>query len=193
MQKEHYMVKLAEIVDIRAGYSFREGLSKAISGELPVIQFKNISNLYISDVSACSFISDKKIKASHFLRFNDILLSNRGNYKTSIFKSNEKCIASGVFFIMTVKNTNFLPEYIATFLNSVEGQNVLSARQNAAGVPSIIRSELTQIDIPLIPLDKQKQIVELFLLYEKEVDTMEKIKQNRKKLINSILSQTIKE
>lgn len=187
------MVKLAEIVDIRAGYSFREGLSKAISGELPVIQFKNISNLYISDVSACSFISDKKIKASHFLRFNDILLSNRGNYKTSIFKSNEKCIASGVFFIMTVKNTNFLPEYIATFLNSVEGQNVLSARQNAAGVPSIIRSELTQIDIPLIPLDKQKQIVELFLLYEKEVDTMEKIKQNRKKLINSILSQTIKE
>ena len=30
-------------------------------------------------------------------------------------------------------------------------------------------------------------------LYEKEVDTMEKIKQNRKKLINSILSQTIKE
>lgn len=187
------MVKLAEIVDIRAGYSFRESLSKATSGELPVIQFKNISNLHISDISACSSVSDKKIKASHFLRLDDVLLSNRGNYKASVFKSNEKCIASGVFFILTVKNTNFLPEYIATFLNSVEGQNALSARQNSAGVPSIIRSELTQIDIPLISLDKQKQIVELFLLYEKEVDTMEKIKQNRKKLINSILSQTIKE
>lgn len=187
------MVKLKNISDIRMGYSFRESLSKAIIGELPVIQFKDLSCLYIEDLSSCLSISDDKIKHSHFLKFNDIVLSNRGNYKASIFKSNDKCIASGVFFIISIKNKEISPDYIAVFLNSSEGQKALSARQNSAGVQSIIRTELEQIDIPLIPLEKQKQIVELFLLYEKEVDTMEKIKQNRKKLINSILSQITKE
>ncbi|MBR1916138.1 MAG: restriction endonuclease subunit S [Alphaproteobacteria bacterium] len=187
------MVKLIEIVDIRAGYSFREGLSKAESGDLPVVQFKDISNLYIDDVSACFSISDEKIKPSHLLRRGDVLLSNRGNYKATLFNTTAKSIASGVFFILTIKDKSFLPEYIATFLNSAEGQKALSERQNSAGMPSIIRSELEQIDIPFISLEKQRQIVELFMLYEKEVDTMEKIKQNRKKLVNSILSQIVKE
>ena len=187
------MTKLVKIADLRMGYSFREGLSKMLHGELPVIQFKDISNLFIEDISTCSTISSEKIKSSHFLCPGDILLSNRGNYKASVFKCKEKCIASGVFFIINVKDQNFLPEYIAVFLNSNEGQKALSAKQNFAGVQSIIRSELEQIDIPLISMEKQKKLVELFLLYERESSIMEEIAQNRKKLINSILSQTIKE
>ncbi len=187
------MVKLTNIADIRAGFSFREGLSKTIAGELPVIQFKDVSNIYLDDVSSCLSISDKKIKPTHFLRFGDVLLSNRGTYKASVFKSKERCIASGVFFILTIKEKIFLPEYVAIFLNSNEGQKALFERQNSAGVQSIIRSELDQVEIPLVPIDKQKQIIDLFLLYERELNIMDNIKRKRKNMLNSILSQTIKE
>lgn len=187
------MVKLTDIVDIRSGYNFREGIPEAENGNLQVIQFKDLSGLILEDNPNRLLVLKEQIKTNHWLNFNDILLSNRGNYKSAVNRCEKPCIASGVFFVLTVKDNKFLPEYIAIFLNSVEGQKALSARQNSAGVSSIIRSELTQIDIPFIPLEKQKQVVELFQLYEKEVDTMEKIKQNRKKLINSILSQAVKE
>ena len=110
-----------------------------------------------------------------------------------MLKCNERCIASGVFFVISIKDKEMLPDYVAAFLNSSAGQKALSVKQNTAGVQSITRTELEQIDIPLIPLEKQKQIVEMFLLYEKEVDIMEKIKKNRKKIINSMLGQIIKE
>lgn len=187
------MVKLVDIVKIRAGYSFREGLSKSISGDLPVVQFKDIEQASVDDLSMCVRISSEKIKPSHFLQFKDILLSNRGNYKSAVFDVKQPCIASGVFFVMTVKNKKFLPEYIVAFLNSSGGQNALMTRQNSAGVQAIIRTELEQIDIPLVPISKQKKIVELVSLFQKEEDIIEKIQQNKKKLVDFILRKELKE
>ena len=187
------MVKLIDIASIRSGYNFREGIKDIENGDLQVIQFKDLSGLFFEDQNIYLHIFKEQIRMNHWLDFNDILISNRGNYKASVNHCRKPSVASGVFFILKIHNDHFLPEYIATFLNSQVGQKALMIRHNLAGVHSINRVELEQRDIPLIPLEKQKQIVELFLLYEKEVDIMEKIKQNRKKLINSILSQTIKE
>lgn len=187
------MVKLVDIAKIRLGYSFREKLEGDDEGNLPIIQFKDLQSNIFENADNCLRLSADKIKASHWLKHREILLSNRGNYKAAINYCRYPCVASGVFFVLTIQNKNFLPEYIATFLNSQEGQKLLKMKHNTAGVHSINRAELEQIDIPLPPLEKQKQLVELFSLYEKEVDIFEKIKQSRKKLINSILSHTIKE
>ncbi len=187
------MVKLINIAKIRLGYSFREQLKEDEWGNLPIVQFKDLQDSVFSNADNCTRLNADKIKPSHWLKCGEILLSNRGNYKAAVNYCRYPCVASGVFFVLTVQDKNFLPEYIATFLNSQEGQKSLTKRHNISGVNSINRMELEQIDIPLLPLEKQKHLVELFLLYEKEVDIFEKIKQSRKKLINSILSQTIKE
>ena len=92
-----------------------------------------------------------------------------------------------------VCDKNFLPEYVALYLNSVPGKAQLCLRQNTVRISTITISDVKDIDIPLIPMEKQRKLVELFLLYEKESSIMEKIAQNRKKLINLILNQTIKE
>ena len=187
------MVKLIDVAKIRLGYSFRERLKEEVDGNLPIIQFKDLRGSVFNNADICIHLSADKIKPVHWLKYGEILLSNRGNYKAAVNYCRYPCVASGVFFILTIQDKNFLPEYIATFLNSQEGQKSLTKRHNISGVSSINRVELEQIDIPLLPIEKQKQLVELFLLYEKEVDIFEKIKQSRKKLINSILSQTIKE
>lgn len=187
------MVKLAEIVDIRAGYSFREGLSKIAPGDLPVVQFKDVERAVVDDLSACVHISSEKIKPCHFLQFKDILLSNRGNYKSAVFNVKQSCIASGVFFIMTVKSKKFLPEYIVTFLNSPDGQSALVSRQNTSGVQAIIRTELEQVDIPFVSIDKQKKIVELTALFQQEAAIIGKIQQKKKKLIDFIVKKELKE
>ena len=187
------MVKFIDIAKIRLGYSFREKLEEDDEGNLPIIQFKDLQSCIFENADNCLRLSADKIKPSHWLKYGEILLSNRGNYKAAVNYCRYPCVASGVFFVLTVQDKNFLPEYVAAFLNSQEGQKSLTKHHNISGVNSINRAELEQIDIPLLPLEKQKQLVELFLLYEKEVDIFEKLKQSRKKLINSILSQTIKE
>lgn len=187
------MAKLSEIAEIKAGYSFRNAVSSIENGDLPVIQFKDVNSLELKDLSKCALISSQKIKDSSLLKYNDILLSNRGNYKSTVFKSDKKCIASGVFFIIKVKNKKILPEYISTFLNLSEGQKVLYGIENKSGVNAITKSALEQIDIPLIPLKKQKNLIDLFLIYEKEINIMENIKKSKKQLINIILNKTIKE
>ena len=187
------MVKFIDIAKIRLGHSFREKLEEDNEGNLTIIQFKDLQDSIFANADNCARLNADKIKTSHWLKYGDVLLSNRGNYKAAVNCCRYPCVASGVFFVLTVQDKNFLPEYIVTFLNSQEGQKSLTKRHNISGVSSINRVELEQIDIPLLALEKQKQLVELFSLYEKEVDIFEKLKQSRKKLINSILSQTIKE
>lgn len=186
-------MKIGEIAEIRTGYSFREAIVASENGDLPVIQFKDVGEIAVSSTKDCVYISSEKIKSSHFLKFNDVLLSNRGNYKSSVFKCHENCIASGVFFVLTLKNNEFLPEFVATYLNSSAGQKKLLSRQNKSGLKAIIRSELEQVELPNIPLEKQKQIVEFFSLYQKEVEIIEKIQQNKKKLVDFIISKEFKE
>lgn len=187
------MVKFADVVEIRSGYSFREGIIGVENGNLPIVQFKDLKGLIFNDVNDCVHLSAEKIKTSHWLKIGEILLSNRGNYKAAVNGYRYPCVASGVFFVLTLKDKRFLPEYITVFLNSQEGQKALMMHHNASGVHSINRTELMQIDIPLISLEKQRRIVELYMLYEKEADILENIRKNRKRLVNSVLSKIVKE
>jgi hypothetical protein len=187
------MVKFANIVTVRLGCSFRGRLVEDEGGTLPVVQFKDLTGSVFSNADQCVRICADKIKIAHWLKDGEILVSNRGICKVAVNRCRYPCVASGVFFVLTVQDKNFLPEYIAVFLNSQEGQKTLMMHQNISGMLSINRGELEKVDIPLISIEKQQQIIELYALYEKEVDLFENIKKVRKKLINSVLSQIVKE
>lgn len=191
-------MKLIDIAEIKIGYNYkREPTSRNDKNVqisiVPVIQPRNTQKICLEDTLGFEQASIIDAKDKYFLSTNEILFSNKGDFKASIWLGNKKVIASSAFYRIKLKNNSYLPSYVAVYLNSSAGKSQLNLRQNTERVSTITISDVEQIDIPLIPLQKQKQIVDLFLLYEKEVDTMEKIKQNRKKLINSILSQTIKE
>lgn len=192
------IMKLIEIADIKIGYNYKRESSSRNDKDVqitivPVLQPRNAQSLCLDNVSGLEQASIVDAKDKYFLSTDEILFSNKGDFKAFAWLGNKKVIASSAFYRIKLKNNSYLPAYVATYLNSSSGKSQLNLRQNTERVSTITISDVEQIDIPFIPLEKQKQIIELFLLYEKEVDIMEKIKQNRKKLINSILSQTIKE
>ncbi len=193
------MTKLSEIGCIKIGYNFRRDNKDVASSfnrssaETPIIQPRDIVSLCHSCFHNLQKIQITDIKDKYFLSTNEVLLSNKGVFQAFVWKGQSKIMVSSAFYRIKVLNQDFLPEYIAFYLNSSLGEAQFCLRQNTVRISTITISDVKGIDIPLISLKKQQQIVDLFLLYEKEVDTMEKIKQNRKKLINSILSQTIKE
>lgn len=189
-------MKLADIAEIKIGYNYRRettlhDIKQTV--DIPIIQPKDVKYIKIADIESFDKISLADTKDKYFLTANEVLFSNKGEFKAFVWCGKEKTMASSAFYRIKLFNNQYLPEYVAIYLNSPLGRAQLNLRQNTERISTITISDIKQIDIPLIPLEKQKQVASLFLLYEKEVDIMEKIKQNRKKLINSILNQTIKE
>ena len=195
------MTKLSEISCVKIGYNFRRDRgnkdtplsSDHLSEEVSIVQSRDMVSLCHSSFSNLQKVQVPDIKDKYYLSMNEILLSNKGDFQAFVWKGQEKIMASSEFYRITICDKNFLPEYVALYLNSVPGKAQLCLRQNTVRISTITISDVKDIDIPLIPMEKQRKLVELFLLYEKESSIMEKIAQNRKKLINLILSQTIKE
>lgn len=191
-------MKLIDIADIKIGYNYRRESTSHNNKNaqitiVPAIQPRDIKNIYLASGQNLEKVPITDAKDRYFISTNEVLFLNKGDFKASIWKGAEKIIASSAFYRIKLINKEYLPEYVALYLNSPMGKSQLNLHQNTERISTITISDIEQIDIPFIPLEKQKQIVALFLLFEKEVDIMEKIKQNRKKLINSILNQTIKE
>ena len=195
------MTKLSEISCVKIGYNFRRDRdnkdtplpSDHLSEEVPIVQSRDMVSFCHYSFPCLQKIQIPDIKDKYYLSMNEILLSNKGDFQAFVWKGQEKIMASSAFYRITICDKNFLPEYVALYLNSVPGKAQLCLRQNTVRISTITISDVKDIDIPLIPMEKQRKLVELFLLYEQESSIMEKIAQNRKKLINSILSQTIKE
>lgn len=191
-------MRLSDIAEVRIGHNFRRELISLVKKEcvistVPVVQPRDVESFTHINIRNLEKADIVNAKEKYFLYQNEILFTNKGDFKAAIWKNNIQTIASSAFYRIKLINEKYYPEYVALYLNSPICKSQLNLRQNTERVSTITINELKQIDIPLPPLEKQKQIVELFSLYEKEVDIFEKLKQSRKKLINSILSQTIKE
>ena len=193
------MTKLSEIGCVKIGYNFRRdnkyspSSSDCLSDGIPIVQSRDVISLCHSSFSCLQKVQVPDIKDKYYLSLNEVLLSNKGVFHALVWKGQAKIMASSAFYRIKICDANFLPEYVALYLNSTAGKAQLCLRQNTVRISTITISDVKEIDIPLIPMEKQRKLVELFLLYEREISIMEKIKQNRQKLINSILSQTIKE
>lgn len=193
------MTKLSEIGCVKIGYNFRRDNKYSLSSSdflsegIPVVQSRDVISLCHSSFSCLQKVQVPDIKDKYYLLMNEVLLSNKGVFQALVWKGQAKIMASSAFYRIKICDANFLPEYVALYLNSTAGKAQLYLRQNTVRISTITISDVKEIDIPLIPMEKQRNLVELFLLYEREISIMEKIKQNRQKLINSILSQTIKE
>ncbi len=185
-------MKLIDISEIKIGYNYKRASTAQNNKNMqnsvvPVIQPRNVQSLCLTNTQNLekAFLTDAKNK--YFLSTNEILFSNKGDFKSCVWIGNEKVIASNAFYRIKLTNNRYLPAYMAIYLNFLAEKSQLNVRQNTERISTVTISDVEQINIPLISFEKQQQIVDLFLLYEKEMDIMEKIKQNHKKLINSIL------
>ena len=68
-----------------------------------------------------------------------------------------------------------------------------NSRQSTERIATLTLAELSDIDIPLIPLAKQQQLKKIVDCQQKELEILEKLKHNLNILTKGIFTQTIKE
>lgn len=176
--------QLNDIVDIQSGYSFRGAVLDGGSG-VSVVQAKDVGELYL-DVKDLPRIN-QDFTHSNLLSPGDVVLTTRGSFRASVVTTKVKTIASSSLHVLKLKSEEYLPEFIALFLNSPQTQNYLKQSAKGATIRSISIADLGGIKIPVVPLDDQRVLLGL----QQSVEQQAKLLESKTRIINKVYNNTI--
>ncbi len=127
------------------------------------------------DLEKTKFTNDEA-KAEHFLRFGDILLSHINSFdhlgKSAVFLGTDADVIHGINLIRFVPDISRIdPRYaIRIFKTNRFIDTVKSFAQRAVNQASVKTSDLRVIQIPLPPLEVQKEVVAEIEGYQKVIN-----------------------
>lgn len=192
------MLPLKNLIQFDAlfsGYSFREKIEHNPNGDVGILQMKDINDNYLSfDYQNIDKVSDFIFKDKFYLQKNDILFVSKGvnNYAIAIEDINFKVIPSATFFVIRVDEKIIVPEYLVWYINQRDAQNYLNEKKAGTYVPNLNKQDIMELPIKVPPLKTQKAIAKTAVLLNKEIEILDKIKTNRKELIQNQLLKLIK-
>lgn len=187
-------MKLHEISSITAGYNFRGAIESNQNGHIFVFQAKDlIQGEPISDTGRLTRISHNVSGYETYLKRNDVLLVARGmkagSFRSTVFTSDApNVIASSSIHIIRVTDPHVIPEFISLFLNSKEGQEVISEIVTGSYIGAVPRKELERLKIPDLSLEQQKIIIML----DQNIRKQQKIINRQNEIRQSIVSATLR-
>lgn len=139
-------------------------------GEVVYLQSKHFDDQgnLLSSIHPDLLIED--ISQKHLLLPGDVLFAAKGtkNFASVYEKHNPPAVASTSFFVIRLSSSEVLPEYLAWFLNNPNTQIALKAQAMGTSIPSISKSVLEQLEIPIPSIEKQKSVVSISKLLLKE-------------------------
>lgn len=187
-------MKLHEVAVVIAGYAFRSAIKSDPAGDLLVFQAKDlVQGLPFENVETLTKISHDTPGYGGRLQKNDVLLVARGMksgaFRSTVFNvdSGVQVVASSSVHVIRVTSKNVLPEYLSHYLNSKEGQDALSEIVTGSYIGALPKRELEKIEIPILPLQKQRILIEL----HKNIQEQQKITNRQNEIKRNIINATL--
>lgn len=130
----------------------------------------------------------------HLLQDGDVLFVGKGNrlFAWCYRKYLGPYIASSIFFILRPNQDIIYPEYLATFLNTVQSKSALQQLGGGTNILSIRKPELEAFEIQVPSLEKQRTIAALAQLHQEEIAITRKILALKQDAFSGILSKLVK-
>lgn len=182
-------VKLSSIADIISGILFRTKIFFDKYGDYSVILMRNINSDNSVNYNELVKTNIEKIKPAQLIRKNDILFRAKGNnnYASFIDRELENTTTNTHFFIIRVKSTKILPEYLAWYINQKPAQTYFLKHSPGTVIPVITGKNLGNLNVAIPSLSIQKKIVEVYKLSIREANLTKKILYKKKRLIETLL------
>ena len=155
-------MRIIDFCSLRVGHSFRNRLVHVPGGLTKLIQPRNICG-----DGAIVFSGDEPlltdITPRNPIKNKEVLFLNKGRFAAAVFKEpdGECWTTPSSVIILTLRNKNVLPEYLALIINSPKGQRKLERLQEMSSIPFVTRRNLEILSIPIPNIEKQQQLVAL--------------------------------
>lgn len=187
-------VKLKDITSIRTGYAFRGKVERDLGGTVGVIQMKDIDSYNCLALNDMYKVQIEDLDKRHLLRQNDILFRSRGVSNTAALVEQEvgQAVASAPLTVIRVKPRQANPAYVTWYINQPQGQEQIKRLSEGTSLLMVSKSALETLEIDLPPLDKQKAIVEMAALSQREQQLIDELGRKRKAFIDAVLMRQAK-
>ena len=182
--------QLKNIAVIQLGYSFRSRIKNENDGNISVIQMKDLLQNNTVNCNDLIKVQMEKVKEHHFAYKNDLIFRSRGLMTTTaILQENPgTAVIAAPLFRIRIKNPDkILPEYLSWFINQNEAQRYLKSRQEGTHAGMVNRKELEQLPICIPSIRKQKIILELAKLSERESALLFELSNKKSKYTSQLL------
>ncbi|HWR02360.1 MAG TPA: restriction endonuclease subunit S [Chlorobaculum sp.] len=188
-------VVLREIASVQTGYSFRVRLESASSGNVVVIQMKDLRDDHTVDCSDLVRVNMKELKEHHFVRKGDLVLRTRGLVTTSaiLLEAPEHAVVSAPLLRIRISRPDkVLPEYLNWYIGQREAQIFLNSRANTTAQKMIGKEAIDDLEVILPGIERQKCIVEIASLSAREQCLLQELAEKRGQYSSIVLMRLAK-
>lgn len=164
-------VRLADVAQVRTGFSFRGKVDDDPAGDVAVLQTKDVDATGHLTPTDCIHIKDGPAYAGHFLEPGDVVVQSRGNaFPAGQVEAPFHGIAAIGLHVVR-PSPKLLPAYLAWLLNHPTMQAMLSGMAHGSRIPFLSKASLAELRIPLPSLETQHRITSVAAL-QQEVDRL---------------------
>jgi restriction endonuclease S subunit len=176
---------LSDLALTKTGLTIRDNIKLQRGEPITVLQPKDIIDGALSgDPLGIDYSSVKSI-GNHFLEKGDLLIANKG-VKFATFMYNDefnRCIASASFFVVRTYKEKCTPRFLQWYLEQEPAKEYMKLYSVTATIPSLTKSALDLLPVPLPDLTVQQKIGYLVEIFDKEqallLDMLNKTKEYR--------------
>jgi restriction endonuclease S subunit len=172
-------IKLGEATEIQTGYSFRSAVREDGIGTM-IVQARDINGLIIESDHLPRVQQD--FPKAKLLKNGDMLLTSRGAFRAGVANFNVPAVASSSLFTLRLRDKLFLPEFLALYLNSIQAQSYMTQNAKGATILSLSISDLADLSIPAVPIERQKLLIDL----QQNIETQATLLRSKLNLVNEI-------
>jgi restriction endonuclease S subunit len=177
---------LGDVAAISAGYPLRGSVDELTSGDVAIVQMRNVdaaSGINWSDVQRISLPSKRP---PAFLAVGDIIFTTRGtrNFALALDTVEGHAVCSPHFFIIRVLDANRIaPSFLAWQINQRPAQEYFQREATGSHILNIRREVIENLPLALPPLERQRAII---ALADAERAALAKLIENRNHQIEAI-------
>lgn len=184
--------RLADIVEIRSGYQFREKVEPDPRGPVPVIQIKDLSSDFRLSTEDLIRVSMDRIEP-YIVEQGDVLFLARGHRlgAAAVMAPLASTIATGYFFILRPSG-RVRPMFLAWALNQKDFQDRMRPLVRGSHMPLITKRDFEDLTVDVPPLDVQQLIETVDDLRRREQDLVGQLEQKRADLVHAICARAAK-
>lgn len=165
--------KLGELAEVGRGGNIKSSQLEEWASDEPTeyqyIMLKHIENNEVADNLPYLKEIDEKNQKS-LLKAGDLLISRTAPFKVAVMpETGTKVLANGNLYYLRFDPQKVNPVYAMLFLNSERGKQALDAFSKGMTLSMLSRRDLADIEIPVIPMEKQMEMVKEYEELSKEL------------------------
>ena len=180
---------IKQIATVQMGYSFRTRLESVKKGDVFVVQMKDLLSNNIVSCDDLIRIDLESVKEHHIVKKGDIIFRSRGLITKSAIIINRvlKTVVAAPLFRIRIVDKSVIPEYLNWYINQPKSQSFLASRTKGTSVKMISKNTIEDVEVFIPSLRKQREIVGLAELLEKEKILLEKLAYKKEAYYSQIL------